>query len=50
MSVFRTKKSAPYFWYGFQIRGRRFYGSTKCTSRKEAEKVEAVEKGKKPRR
>ena len=27
----------------FQIDGRRFHGSTKCTTRKEAEKFEAVE-------
>jgi integrase len=46
MSVFRTAKSAPYFWFGFQLERRRFYGSTKCTSRKEAEKFEAVEKEK----
>jgi integrase len=46
MSVFRTKKSHPYYWYGFQIRRRRFYGSTQCTARKEAEKFEAVEKEK----
>jgi integrase len=46
MSVFKTTKSAPYFWFGFQINRRRFYGSTKCTSRKEAEKFEAVEKEK----
>src|SRR5882762_9122945 len=44
MSVFCTKKSAPIYWYGFQIKRRRFYGSTKCTSRKEAEKFEAVKK------
>jgi len=46
MSVFCTKKAAPYYWYGYQINGRRFYGSTKCTSRREAEKFEAVKKEK----
>jgi len=35
MSVFRTKKSAPYFWFGFQINRHRFYGSTKCKDRKQ---------------
>jgi len=46
VSVFKTAKSAPYFWYGFQINRRRFYGSTRCTARKEAEKFEAVERDK----
>jgi integrase len=46
MSVFKTAKSAPFFWYGFQIDRHRFYGSTRCTSRKEAEKFEAVERDK----
>jgi integrase len=46
MSVFRTKKSAPYFWYDFVIKGNRFYGSTGCTSRKEAEKYETIEREK----
>ena len=44
MSVYKSKKSAPYFWYDFQITGRRFHGSTKCTNRKDAEKFEAVER------
>lgn len=44
MSVFKTKKSAPYYWFDFIIQGHRFHGSTKCTSRKEAERVEATEK------
>ena len=44
MSVFKSKKSAPYFWFDFQVRGRRFHGSTRCTSRREAEKVEAQER------
>ena len=42
MSVYRSKKSAPYYWFDFQIAGNRFHGTTKCTSRKEAEKVEAT--------
>ena len=43
MSVFKSKKSAPYYWYDFQISGRRFHGSTRSTNRREAEKIEAQE-------
>jgi integrase len=46
MSVYKSKKSAAYYWFDFQLDGRRFYGSTKCTSRKEAEKFESVERDK----
>jgi integrase len=46
VSVFITKKSAPYYWYSFQIKRLRFYGSTGCTSRKEAERFEAVKREK----
>src|SRR2546423_10779890 len=46
MSVFKSKKSAPYYWFDFQIDGRRFHGSTRCTARKEAEKLEAAEREK----
>jgi integrase len=46
MSVFITKKSAPYYWYSFQLQRRRFFGSTRCTSRKEAERFEALEREK----
>lgn len=46
MSVFITKKSAPYYWYSFQIERRRFFGSTRCTSRKEADRIETVERDK----
>ena len=45
MSVFKVKKS-PYYQFDFVLRGRRFYGSTECTSRKEAERFEAVEREK----
>jgi integrase len=45
MSVFRKKRS-PYWHYDFQWRGRRFHGSTKCTTRREADKVEAAEREK----
>jgi integrase len=44
MSVFKTAKSEPYYWFDFQLDRCRFHGSTKCTARKEAEKVEATEK------
>jgi integrase len=39
MSVFKPKRS-PYFAYDFEIQGHRFYGSTKCKTRREAEVVE----------
>lgn len=42
MSVYRDKRS-PYYQYDFQHEGHRFHGSTKCTTRREAEKFEAVE-------
>src|SRR6476660_1508905 len=44
MSVYKSKKSAPYFWFDFQIGGRRFHGSTRSTNRREAGKVEAQER------
>lgn len=43
MSVYKAEKS-PYYQYDFQMRSRRFHGSTECTSRKEAEKFEDVER------
>lgn len=43
MSVYKSKKS-PFYQYDFQIGGHRFYGSTECASRREAEKFEAVER------
>jgi integrase len=46
MSVFKSKKSAPYYWFDFQLDSRRFHGSTRCTARKEAEKFESVEREK----
>jgi integrase len=45
MSVRRDARS-PYWQYNFQIRGHRFFGSTKCTTRREAEAVERVEREK----
>jgi hypothetical protein len=43
MSVYRAKDS-PFYQYDFQMRGRRFHGATKQTSRREAEKAERVER------
>lgn len=45
MSVYKPKRS-PFYHYDFQLQGRRFYGSTECTARKEAERHEAVERDK----
>lgn len=42
MSVYRDKRS-PYLQFDFQYDGHRFHGSTKCTTRKDAEKFEAAE-------
>jgi hypothetical protein len=39
MPVYRDKRS-PFYSFDFQYRGRRFFGSTKCTNRREAEAVE----------
>jgi hypothetical protein len=39
-------KGWPYWQFDFWCRGHRFLGSTKCTSRREAEKVEAAEREK----
>jgi integrase len=43
LSVYKTGRS-PYFHFDFQVRGHRFHGSTKCTTRREAEKIEADER------
>ena len=40
MSVFKDPKS-PFYRYDFQINGRRFFGSTKARSKKDASAVEA---------
>ncbi|MBB4259704.1 MULTISPECIES: site-specific integrase [unclassified Bradyrhizobium] len=42
MSVYRDKRS-PYYSFDFQHAGNRFHGSTKCTTRREAERFEAAE-------
>jgi integrase len=43
MSIYRPKGS-PYYQFDFQWRGRRFHGTTKQTSRREAERVERDER------
>ncbi len=45
MSVRRDPRS-PFWQYNFQVRGRRFFGSTKKTTRREAEAVERAEREK----
>ena len=45
MSVYKSARS-PYWHFDFQVRGHRFHGTTKCTTRREAEKVEAAERDK----
>lgn len=42
MSLYKPKKS-PYYHFDFQLRGRRFYGSTEATTRKAAALVEDAE-------
>lgn len=39
MPVYR-RDGSPFFWYSFTARGRRFRGSTGCTTKREAEEVE----------
>jgi integrase len=47
VSVYKNRDGrSPYFHFDFQVRGHRFHGSTKCTTRREAEKVEAAERKK----
>jgi len=40
----RRDPRSPFWQYRFQIRNRKFFGSTKKTTKREAEKVEAVER------
>src|SRR5262249_57795271 len=49
MSLYRKPRS-PFFYFEFRIRGHRFFGSTKTTTRREAEKVEAGEREKAKKR
>jgi integrase len=45
VSVFRKPRS-PFWHFDFQLHGRRFHGSTKVTTKREAEKVGAAEREK----
>ena len=45
MSIYRPKGS-PYFHYDFTRAGQRYYGSTGCTSKRDADRVEAEHKRK----
>ena len=45
MSIVKDSRS-PYWRFDFQLEGHRFYGSTKATTRREAEKIEAAEREK----
>lgn len=46
MSVYTSAKYKGVYQYDFVIKGRRSHGSTGCTSRREAEKYEAIEREK----
>jgi hypothetical protein len=43
VSIYRPKNS-PYYQYDFQLKSRRFYGSTGAKSKREAEKVEGIKR------
>lgn len=43
MSVYRPKNS-PYYQFDFELGGHRFFGTTRLTSRREAEQFEALER------
>jgi integrase len=45
MSLYRKPRS-PYWYFEFRIQNHRFYGSTKATTRREAEAVERAEREK----
>lgn len=45
MSVYRPKGS-PFYHYDFQIRGHRFFGTTKATDKREAKRLEESERKK----
>jgi integrase len=45
MSIYKSIKS-PYWQFDFEIGSHRFYGSTKCTNKREAEAVERAEREK----
>ena len=43
MSIYKPTGS-PFYHFDFQWRGHRFHGSTKCTSKREAEAFERAER------
>lgn len=43
MSVYKSKRS-PFYSFDFEVRGHRFYGTTKCRTRREAERFEELER------
>src|SRR4051812_9840433 len=43
MSVYKHQES-PFYHYDFQLKGRRFHGSTGCTSKRDAEAFETAER------
>jgi integrase len=45
MSIYRPKGS-PYFHFDFQMRGDRFYGSTRCRNNRQAREIEKAERAK----
>jgi integrase len=45
VSVYKTGRS-PFWQFDFKVRGRRFFGSTKATNRREAEAIERAEREK----
>jgi integrase len=45
MSIYKSSKS-PYWQYDFEVGGHRFFGSTKCKTRRQAEAVERAEREK----
>jgi integrase len=47
LSVYKHRDGRSPFWhFDFQVRGNRFHGSTKCTTRRKAEKIVAAEREK----
>ncbi len=46
MSVYKPGDKSPYYHFDFQVGGHRFHGSTGCTSKREADKFESLEREK----
>ncbi|MET4041596.1 site-specific integrase [Bradyrhizobium sp. RT6a] len=46
MSVYKPGNKSPYYHFDFQVGGHRFHGSTECTSKREADRFEALEREK----